>query len=44
MILQKKYLHNFGIDVECFTINDKFDINKNSYLISNYALSEIDKE
>jgi hypothetical protein len=41
MILQKKYLNLHNIDINTLNIYDDININKNSFLISNYAYSEI---
>jgi hypothetical protein len=40
-ILQKRYLKLLDLDVNTYHINDKWELHKNSYLISNYAFSEI---
>lgn len=41
--LQKKYLGKFNINVETYTYEDDFNINKNSIIISNYAWCECDR-
>lgn len=43
-ILQKRYLKIHNIDVNTYHINDEWELNPNSYLISNYAFSEIPKD
>lgn len=43
-ILQKRYLKLNGIDINTYHISDNWTINSNSYLISNYAFSEIPKD
>lgn len=40
-ILQKEYLKEFNIHVNTFTLGEKFNIKENSFLISNYAFSEL---
>lgn len=40
-ILQKRYLKLLNIDVNTYHINDNWVLSENSYLISNYAFSEI---
>ena len=40
--LQQKYLQNLGITINTFTI-DSFEVQKNSFLISNYALSKFEE-
>lgn len=42
--LQKRYLKLFDIDINSYTIEDEFVLNKDSFLVSNYAFSEISKE
>jgi putative sugar O-methyltransferase len=42
--LQKKYLNQFDIDVETYTHEDEFYIDKKTLVISNYAWCECDKE
>ena len=44
MLLQKKYLSLFDIDINIININDNFSLNEKSFLISNYAFSEISHE
>jgi hypothetical protein len=44
LLLQKKYLELHNITIETFNIKDNFNLNKNSFLISNYAYSEINDE
>jgi len=40
--LQQKYLDNFNIkNVKCYQLDNLNNLNKNSFLISNYAFSEI---
>ena len=39
--LQKEYLKQFNIDVNTFTLSENFNIQPNSFLISNYAFSEL---
>ena len=39
--LQKKYLVQFNISIDAYTLNSSFTIKDNSFLISNYAFSEI---
>lgn len=41
MILQKKYLKLHNININTYDINSNFNLNNNSFLISNYAFSEI---
>lgn len=41
--LQKRYLSKFGIDVETYTIQDDFVINKKTLVVSNYAWCECDR-
>lgn len=43
-ILQKRYVKIHGIDINTYHIDDDWKLNENSYLISNYAFSEIPKE
>ena len=43
-ILQKRYLTLHNIDVNTYHIDDEWQLNQNSYLISNYAFSEIPKD
>jgi hypothetical protein len=43
-ILQKRYLALHNIDVNTYHIDDEWQLNQNSYLISNYAFSEIPKD
>jgi hypothetical protein len=40
-ILQKRYLKLLDLDINTFHIDDEWTLNANSYLISNYAFSEI---
>jgi hypothetical protein len=42
--LQKRYLKIHNISVNTYHIDDNWELNPNSYLISNYAFSEISKE
>lgn len=42
--LQKKYLSKFNITPQTYTINDNFNIKKNTLIVSNYAWCECDKE
>lgn len=42
--LQSKYLSRFGIDVETYTLLDKFEIESNTIVISNYAWCECNSE
>lgn len=42
--LQKKYLDIFDIKVNTYHLDDNFELSKDSFLISNYALSEISKD
>jgi hypothetical protein len=44
MLLQKKYLDLFNIKINTYEISENFTLNNNSFLISNYAFSEISKE
>jgi len=44
LLLQKKYLNSFNIDVELYTHEDMFVINENTLVISNYAWCECDRE
>ena len=37
----KEYLKQFNIDVNTFTLSENFNIQPNSFLISNYAFSEL---
>ena len=39
--LQKMYLQQFNININTHTLNDTFNLDNNSFLISNYAFSEI---
>jgi hypothetical protein len=41
LLLQKKYLQNLNINVNCVELDNIQNINKNSFLISNYAFSEL---
>ena len=41
MLLQKKYLRLHNININTINIYDDLFVNKNSFLISNYAYSEI---
>lgn len=41
MKLQEKYLNLHNINIETISLFDNFNLNKNSFLISNYAFSEI---
>jgi hypothetical protein len=43
-ILQKRYLKLLDINIETYDIKDDWKLNKNSYLISNSAFSEISKD
>jgi hypothetical protein len=43
-ILQKRYLKIFDIDINTYDINDDWVLNDNSYVISNYAFSEIPRQ
>ncbi len=43
-ILQKRYLKIHNIDINTYHIDDDWSLNKHSYLISNYAFSEIPNE
>jgi hypothetical protein len=43
-ILQKRYVKLHGIDINTYHIDDIWTLNSNSYLISNYAFSEIPNE
>lgn len=43
LLLQKKYLNGFNIDVELYTHEDMFNINENTLVISNYAWCECDR-
>ena len=38
--LQKEYLRSFSIDIQAFGV-DEFELNKGSFLVSNYAFSEL---
>ncbi len=40
-ILQKRYLSLLGLDIQTYHIDDKWSLHEKSYLISNYAFSEI---
>lgn len=40
-ILQKKYLKSLDINISTYTIDNFYNLKDNSYLISNYAFSEI---
>tara|TARA_A100001201_G_scaffold18506_1_gene21014 strand:+ start:431 stop:1213 length:783 start_codon:yes stop_codon:yes gene_type:complete len=42
-ILQKKYLQNFNININAYRVND-FQLKENSFLISNYAFSELPED
>jgi len=42
-ILQKEYLKQLNIQVDTYTLDDRFNLKNNSFLISNYAFSEISK-
>lgn len=42
--LQKKYLNKFDITIEKKTVEDDFNIEENTLVISNYAWCECDKE
>lgn len=44
IILQKRYVKIHGIDINTYNIDDEWMVNENSYLISNYAFSEIPME
>ena len=39
--LQKRYLEQFNISINSYTLDSNYTIQDNSYLISNYAFSEI---
>jgi hypothetical protein len=41
--LQKKYLKLHNIDINTYNLDTNFKLNNNSFLISNYAFSEISK-
>ncbi len=41
MLLQKKYLELHNIEINVINLFDNFTLNNNSFLISNYAFSEI---
>lgn len=43
LLLQKKYLNHFSIDVELYTYEDMFKIHENTLVISNYAWCECDR-
>jgi hypothetical protein len=40
LLLQKKYLKNYNINVETYSLYDKFDVDNNTIVISNFAWSE----
>ena len=44
LLLQKKYLEQFNINVETHLITDEFNIQENTLVISNYAWCECDRE
>ncbi len=41
--LQKEYLRSFSIDIQAFGV-DEFELNKDSFLVSNYAFSELPED
>ena len=42
--LQEKYFNKLNINTKCYTIENFSELNKNSFLISNYAFSEFSPE